>query len=371
MARGDAGRRAITSGYVLKLIRESLTLTQDGLALEAGVSPETIQGWESGRRHSLLSTSVGDFLALVRDLRRLSAPDGAIRSLYAALEADSVIECALTRTVGTGSLREHPLAAWAWTRQSGELLRWPLTGRRPPALAELPDRPRRGPVPALPTLTDGEKALFFDHYRGIANRSVGELAPDDPLGINLRHQAYSILGGDSSSYTWLVGASRHEGLARSRPPRSPLWLVDRALATALARQGDRDRLTHFIDRCLIGDDQEHANLRYWACWAGATLSNPALQIFDGGDLSPSVTARFLAAAPDCLSLGDPCVALNVHTLRSIIRRPTGRRTLLAMPEVCDLLLARGALLLDSNVLTPKARVELDELRTEIRIMVSQ
>jgi DNA-binding transcriptional regulator YiaG len=45
--RGSEGR---ISGYVLKVIRESLGQTQERLAERLGVSAATVQGWESGRR---------------------------------------------------------------------------------------------------------------------------------------------------------------------------------------------------------------------------------------------------------------------------------------------------------------------------------
>ena len=45
--RGSEGR---ISGYVLKVIRESIGQTQEQLAGRLGVSAATVQGWESGRR---------------------------------------------------------------------------------------------------------------------------------------------------------------------------------------------------------------------------------------------------------------------------------------------------------------------------------
>jgi DNA-binding transcriptional regulator YiaG len=45
--RGSEGR---ISGYVLKVIRESIGQTQEQLAERLGVSATTGQGWESGRR---------------------------------------------------------------------------------------------------------------------------------------------------------------------------------------------------------------------------------------------------------------------------------------------------------------------------------
>lgn len=38
------------TGFVLRLARESVPLTQTGLAQALGVDVDTLQGWESGRR---------------------------------------------------------------------------------------------------------------------------------------------------------------------------------------------------------------------------------------------------------------------------------------------------------------------------------
>jgi transcriptional regulator with XRE-family HTH domain len=62
-SRGSEGR---ISGYVLKVIRESLGHTQERLAERLGVSAATIQGWESGRR-PLMAMSVGNLMALRAD----------------------------------------------------------------------------------------------------------------------------------------------------------------------------------------------------------------------------------------------------------------------------------------------------------------
>lgn len=43
-------RGGTVSGYVFRLIREQLDNTQETLAEQLRVSPDTVAGWESGRR---------------------------------------------------------------------------------------------------------------------------------------------------------------------------------------------------------------------------------------------------------------------------------------------------------------------------------
>jgi transcriptional regulator with XRE-family HTH domain len=45
-------RDGIITGYLLKLIRQSAGLSQEGLAEQLGVDRNTVQGWETGRRWS-------------------------------------------------------------------------------------------------------------------------------------------------------------------------------------------------------------------------------------------------------------------------------------------------------------------------------
>src|ERR1700704_3971749 len=58
--RSDQG---LISGYVLKLTRESLGLTQEALADRLRVDKHTVQAWESGRR-PMGATQVAGFVDL-------------------------------------------------------------------------------------------------------------------------------------------------------------------------------------------------------------------------------------------------------------------------------------------------------------------
>src|SRR6266480_1090440 len=82
--RGSEGR---ISGYVLKVIRESLGQTQERLAERLGVSAATVQGWESGRR-PLMAMPAGNLMALRAELRGLGAAPALLDALTQGLEAD-------------------------------------------------------------------------------------------------------------------------------------------------------------------------------------------------------------------------------------------------------------------------------------------
>jgi transcriptional regulator with XRE-family HTH domain len=84
--RGSEGR---ISGYVLKVIRESVDQTQEQLAERFAVSAATVQGWESGRR-PLMAVSAGNLIAICAQLRHLGAAPALLDALRQGLEADSL-----------------------------------------------------------------------------------------------------------------------------------------------------------------------------------------------------------------------------------------------------------------------------------------
>src|SRR5450432_3580993 len=98
---GGKGFEGRVSGYVFKVIRESVGQTQEQLAEHLGMGLATIQGWESGRR-SLMATPTGNFLTLRTRLRRLGADANLLDSLTLGLEADLFIGQILATA--------HPLA---------------------------------------------------------------------------------------------------------------------------------------------------------------------------------------------------------------------------------------------------------------------
>lgn len=92
---GGTSSEGRVSGYVFKLMRESLGRTQQQLAEDLPVSDATIQGWESGRR-PLMAMPAGNFLVLRNRLRHLGATSPLLCALTLALETDHLLARALT-----------------------------------------------------------------------------------------------------------------------------------------------------------------------------------------------------------------------------------------------------------------------------------
>jgi transcriptional regulator with XRE-family HTH domain len=80
-------RDGIITGYLLKLIRQSAGLSQEGLAEQVGVDTNTVQGWETGRR-SLTGTRVATLVELRHRLRQLGGEPQLLAALEDAAEAD-------------------------------------------------------------------------------------------------------------------------------------------------------------------------------------------------------------------------------------------------------------------------------------------
>src|SRR5215204_2074841 len=83
-------RDGIITGYLLKQIRQSAGLSQEGLAEQLGVDTNTVQGWETGRR-SLTGTRVATLVELRHRLRQLGGDPQLVAALEDAPEADYVL----------------------------------------------------------------------------------------------------------------------------------------------------------------------------------------------------------------------------------------------------------------------------------------
>jgi hypothetical protein len=266
-SQGSPGRRGIVSGYVGKLIRESVGLTQLQFSAAVGVDVSTIQGWESGRR-PLTAVSAGELSWLRLNLIRRGAHPRLFTILNDAIEADGVIDYSVTHAEDIGDARYNPLAVTVHQRHLTNLITWPLTGDTPSQLLDLGQSRgrRRGPVPSAPVLTAEEKGRLFAHLFRAAD------APRVDDHRLLRRQAIYLLAFDRSAATkqWLTD-EHHRALREARQGNDVLsWVSVRSAAIALAQAGDEDALSTFVVQGLANHDQEIANLNYWAYWLGET-----------------------------------------------------------------------------------------------------
>ncbi len=366
-------RPAIITGYVLKLARESVGLTQEGLASHLYADPHTVHSWETGRR-PLTATHADTFIKLQHKLARLGVSSLLLDSLRTALEADYILSYILANSNDNQRLIDHPLGVSLLSSSVSEMLAWPLIGNTPSALRRVGRISRRGPVSVRPTLSAAERQRFFHQLRTDVERSL-PLREKDPQRAILVHQACFRAAWDTSPSTrqWLHEMWRSE-LAAGRMDRwSPRWLTIRSLAIARARQGDIESLDQFVSTGHSSDLCEIANLNYLAYWVGEISSSQTSNEFmiSASLLQSWTGATLLNHLLVKLNVGDPDLALNLHSIYMLLKRPITAHILEANPDLYISLRQKLERLMDSrSLLASQICQEIQQSLLELRLISS-
>ncbi|WP_433132142.1 transcriptional regulator [Micromonospora sp. CA-240977] len=356
-------RRGGVTGYLLKLIRESVPATQEHLAIALGVERTTVQSWESGRR-PFTSVAFGQAIAIRQKLTTLGANTVLLDALDDAAEADFILAAILDPQVERIDVAQQPLGWSVLTQRLTDLVLWAVLGQPPTFLRDLMIRGRRrGPVAAGPLIPVDERATFFTHLRVLAERAVSRRNPH----VVLHRQACFLAGADptGTSAAWLT----QRNARNSRPPTrfhtwTPLWPDARSVATSLANQGDPEPLRDFIARAHPDDACERAALNYSAYWVGEVPYRQRDDSFMPVALSDWRGSRLLRHLVERLDDSRAFVDLNIHNTWALL---TARRQLaLDHPAVGRSLIERSTALLDGDSISEQSRRELTSIVYSLR-----
>lgn len=362
-SQGAARCLGPVSGFLLKIVRESVGLTQVQLAEHLGVDVATVQGWESARR-PLAALRVADLVWLRSRLVQCGAQPTALAILEDAIAADLIIAASVQAGGQPIDAEQHALGATVHQHTLTNLIMWPFTGVLPPPLRELPKqvRSRRGPVPDRPILTAEQRTRFFDHLLVTAQKNLHESA------ALLRRQAIYLLGFDAreSTIEWLH-SEQHRALRNAtNTDHVPSWVAVRSSAVALASTGNRDPLQAFLQQTRTRKQLEQANLNYWAYWVGEIGT---MQIDDGFmcrvDPRGWTGVRLLGHLLERLRPGAGQTELNLHTLWALLlTHPT---LLTTQPTLCSTAATRIESLAEDRDLSAQAQRELSDVAYAIRL----
>jgi transcriptional regulator with XRE-family HTH domain len=353
-------QRGVVSGYLLKLVRESIPRSQEEMARELTVDRGTVQGWETGRR-PFVAVPLAQTVALRHRYTALGATTSLVDALDVAVEADFLISQIIDTAPEDVDLNRHPLGWTVMTHTLVEMLAWPMTGRMPEVVRKTARvASRRGPVASAPVLTAAARESFFTNLFVLADRAV---QPDGPIAL-LRRQATFLLGFDATDRaTTRVARSMKPDYFSRTCGWSPSWPVARSVAASLARLGDVDPLRAFIAHAHPDGTCELAGLNYWAYWVGEIAGGQRSDQFMLGTHRWRGD-RMLAHIVRRLDRSNGFRDLYVHTLRALlIARPELLRD---DPSSAEELYARGERLLDEADLSIQSRQELAAILSVIR-----
>jgi hypothetical protein len=359
--KGSARQRGLITGYVWKLIRESVALTQIGLAGHLDVDLATVQAWESGRR-PITALRAADLARMRMALIGLGCPPQLFEVLKDAVDADMVIDYALHHGEKVVKGAFHPLAVTVHRRDLTNLITWPFNGLMPSQLRNfVPERPkRRGPSANHPVVSASERRAFFDHLVIAA-----EVRREHPI---LHRQAVYLLSFDTDEDTkaWLEGEHLRSMGDAGGTDDVPSWVAVRSSAVSLTRYGHQDPLDAFVSRGLATHRQEIANLNYWAYWLDEI---PETQVNDGFMTSESVFSwdgrRLFAHLLDRITPEADQLALNVRTLwQLVLARPNLLKERVDLRACAS---ARVGEMLDCSDLGAQVRRELSDIAYAIRL----
>jgi transcriptional regulator with XRE-family HTH domain len=349
-------REALITGYLLRLARESAPggCTQERLAEVVDVSPDTMAGWETGRR-PLTAVRAGQFVMLRSTLTRLGAAPDLVRLLGVAMEADQILDHARA-IAGRHEPRDfHPLGAYVHRREVIELVAWPLNGRTPAALPA--PAVRHGPVATSPDIAPAMRDIVFDHLRRVAETSGA-----DSL---LRRQALYLQSYDRrpDAAAWMTDQYRQA--PRRRSGWTADWPVVRTLAASLVRYGDPAPLLDFAEYGLADEPGSIANLNYWAYWVGEIPTAERDDSFMPARLGPWHGDRMMRHLASRLDSVEGVADLGTHTLRTLLSaRP---RLLDEDPALTAALAATAGQLMDGGRMSSSTCRALAEICYAIRL----
>ncbi|GHJ17673.1 helix-turn-helix domain-containing protein [Micromonospora sp. AKA38] len=358
-ARGDV------TGYLLKLIRESIPLTQEQLGVELGVDRATVQSWESGRR-PFLAVPFGQAARIRQRLGSLGANPVLLDAVGDAVEADAVLAALLDPRIERADLAEQPLGCMVLTHRLTDLILWAVLGQTPSFVRSLPSsHRRRGPVATGPTLRTEDQRVFFVALHVLAERASAQRLPD----VLLHRQACFLAGMDptGSSAAWLNrSTTRKSPGTRAFHTWSPLWPDARSIVTSMANQGDVEPLRDFIARAHPDDACQRAALNYSAYWVGEIPYRQPNDNFMPATIDDWRGTRLLRHLVERLDADHPFIDLNIHNLWALL---TARRGLVYdHPATGQALANRAGAVLDSDQISAQSRKELTSvvysLRTE-------